>query len=79
MMGMCPAKFTDCKGTSITLDYLRPEISQIPEELLKPVPVWAQEPQLSDIVNSQSMADPDLIFGNALNSVEELWGILAPK
>lgn len=68
MLAIAPKRFANFQGESISIEYnCDPEEDQTPEELLLPVPTWAQEPQLSKHMDNQ-------LLGLLGVTVEELFG-----
>lgn len=48
MLSKLSWKFENFTGTSISIDYLKPDVDQIDEEMLLPVPEWAEEKKLHE-------------------------------
>ncbi len=53
MLEKLVGKVEDFKGDTISLDYLRPDCDQIVEELMFPVPEWAQGKSLTKRVSTK--------------------------
>ncbi len=72
MLGKLVGKVEDFKGDSISLEYLRPDCEQLVEEMMFPVPEWAQGECLRKRVNTQTYEEGEIVFEGALPNLDSL-------
>ncbi len=65
-------KVHDFKGESILLDYLRPDCEQLVEEMMLPVPEWAQGEFLRKRVSTQTDEEAKTVFVGAQPDLDTL-------
>ena len=63
MLDLLPRKAEDFKGETISIDYLKEDTDQTAEQLALPLPKWANEENLKELLDGQDQSDADSIFG----------------
>lgn len=63
-------KMDDFQGDSISLDYLKPDCEQLAEEMMFPVPAWAQKEFLN--TDDQTNEQGERVFEGSLPNLDIL-------
>lgn len=65
MLSQLPTKFEKFDSDSISIDYLKPDVDQTSEEMLIPLPLWADEDELKKNMETQESQCAEEVFGSS--------------